>query len=292
MNIVFLGLINPPQEQRGYNFRSPTPGHSSRDRDVSPGRAEAHSEPRSPNRSYGARAGYRKVSPGREKAGGGSDAAGGRSPERVGRARLFSAGGQNGRRRAGGAGPAVRPFLTHHVRPRPDSAASLPPPEPGPTSCPRPATALRPDGHACLNRRGRFPGAAGPAPPPRPKLLPRAPARPAPRPRPRLAPSPAPALPPAHSHPRPGSHVPSSAPMPRPTPGPHVPSSAPARPPAPSLAPGPDSASQAPPPRPKLRPREPAHSAPQALLPRPQLRPRAPRPAPRPRPRPPRNPPG
>lgn len=52
MNIVFLGLINPPQEQRGYNFRSPTPGHSSRDRDVSPGRAEAHSEPRSPNRSY------------------------------------------------------------------------------------------------------------------------------------------------------------------------------------------------------------------------------------------------
>ena len=62
MNIVFLGLINPPQEQRGYNFRSPTPGHSSRDRDVSPGRAEAHSEPRSPNRSYGARAGYRKWS--------------------------------------------------------------------------------------------------------------------------------------------------------------------------------------------------------------------------------------
>ncbi|XDA90616.1 hypothetical protein R6Z07F_020220 [Ovis aries] len=214
MNIVFLGLINPPQEQRGYNFRSPTPGHSSRDRDVSPGRAEAHSEPR--------------ASPGREKAGGGSDAAGGRSPERVGRARLFSAGGQNGRRRAGGAGPVVRPFLTHHVRPRPDSAASLPPPEPGPTSCRRPATALRPNGHACLNRRGRFPGAAGPAPPPRPKLRPRAPARPAPQASPQAPPQ---ALPPLA---RPPTHPAPQAPLPRPKLRPRAPSR-----PAPPRAPGP-----------------------------------------------------
>lgn len=40
MNIVFLGLINPPQEQRGSNFQVPRPGplqaRSGRERATSP----------------------------------------------------------------------------------------------------------------------------------------------------------------------------------------------------------------------------------------------------------------
>lgn len=133
-----------------------------------------------------------------EKAGPRGGAATGLSLERVGRvsgrAKWAPA---LPRRLPRSPGAAHRPRLPAALEHRlPAAPASRPP---GLNPSPRPATVLCPDGHACPNRRGRFPGAAGPprprpssapaqAPPPPPPPTPAWPALP--KLRPRLAPAP------------------------------------------------------------------------------------------------------